>query len=281
MKKFLSIFLTAALALNLAACSGTENSSQTQESTDTSQETSLKTLTVGASPSPHAEILEAARENLKELGYDLEIVEFTDYVQPNLALDSGDLDANYFQHTPYLDSFNKDNGTDLVSVGFVHFEPLGIYPGKTASLDEIKEGAVIAVPNDESNEARALLLLQEQGIIKLSEDAGLSATKLDIVENPYNVEIYEIEAAQTPNILPDVDFAVINGNYAVSADLLDSILVSESSEGEAFTTYANIVAVKAGNENTEETKALIQALQSEEVKEFINSQYKNLFVPAF
>ena len=267
MKKIISLVLALALSLSLAACGGTEEKANI--------------IRVGASPSPHAEILEAAKEPLAALGYELEIIEFTDYVQPNTALDAGDLDANFFQHTPYLDSFNANNGTDIVSVAAVHFEPLGIYPGQSDDLADIKDGAVIAVPNDETNEARALLLLQQEGIITLKDGAGLSATKLDIVENPYNVDIYEIEAAQTVNVLPDVDFAVINGNYAVSAGILDTVIASESSEGEVPDTYANILAVNAGKENDPATQALVKVLGSDEIRQFINEKYENLFVPVF
>lgn len=267
MKKFLSLILTLALSVSLAACNSTEKAENK--------------ITVGASPSPHAEILAAAKEPLAALGYELEIIEFTDYVQPNTALDAGELDANFFQHTPYLDSFNAGYGTDIVSVAAVHFEPLGIYPGKSADLAQIAEGAVIAVPNDETNEARALILLQQEGIITLREGAGLSATKLDIAENPYSVEIFEVEAAQLPNILPDVDFAVINGNYAVGAGILDTVLASESNRGEVSETYANILAVKAGNENSPAVQALVQVLNSDGIRQFINEKYENLFVPVF
>ncbi|MBQ8604948.1 MAG: MetQ/NlpA family ABC transporter substrate-binding protein [Oscillospiraceae bacterium] len=266
MKKLFSIVLSLALTLSLIGCGGGEKAN---------------VLKVGASPSPHAEILEAAKEPLAKLGWELEIIEFTDYVQPNTALDAGDLDANFFQHTPYLNSFNRDYDTDIVSVAAVHFEPLGIYPGKSSDLTAIAEGAVIAVPNDETNEARALLLLQQEGIITLKEGAGLSATKLDIVENPYNVDIYEIEAAQTVNVLADVDFAVVNGNYAVSADILDTVLASESSEGEVPDTYANILAAKADRQNEEGIQALAQVLNSDEIRQFINEKYENLFVPVF
>lgn len=275
MKKIISLVLAAALALSLAACSDNGNSQSDSENRD------VTVIKVGASPSPHAEILEAAKEPLADLGYKLEIVEFTDYVLPNVALDGGDLDANFFQHTPYLNAFNAEHGTNIVSACAVHFEPLGIYPGKTRKLEDIKDGAVIAVDNDTANEARALLLLQRQGIIKLADDAGLDATVLDIVENPYNVKIYEVEAVQTVNVLPDVDFAVINGNYAVSAGILDQVLVSESSVGEVPQTYGNILAVNAGDENSDAVKALVTVLNSEEIREFINTKYRGLFVPVF
>ena len=273
MKKIISLALVAALSLSLVAC-GTK-----APSTDSSQPT--KTLRVGASPSPHAEILEKAKEILAKDGITLEIVEFTDYVLPNTALDSGDLDANFFQHQPYLDSFNTKNGTDIVPVVSVHFEPLGLYPGKTASLEEIKDGAVIGVPSDESNEARALLLLQQLGLIKLKAGVGLEATKIDIIENPHNIEIFELESAQLVPTLPDVDFAVINGNYAVDGDILNTVLATEDKDGDACKTYANILAVKAGHENDENILALAKVLNSEEIKSFIVERYSNLFVPAF
>ena len=205
----------------------------------------LKELTVGASPAPHAEILEAAREELAKKGYDLKIVEYTDYVQPNLALDAGDLDANYFQHLPYLEQFNEERGTKLVSAGKIHYEPFGIYAGKTATLDALADGAKVAVPNDATNEARALLLLEAQGLLKLADGAGLKATKTDIVENPKNLDILEVEAAQVPRSLPDVDIAVINGNYAIEAGLkVSDALAVEASDSEAATTYGNVVAVQ-------------------------------------
>lgn len=266
MKKLFSILLAFTLSLSLVACGGEEKAN---------------VLKVGASPSPHAEILEAAKEPLSALGWELEIIEFTDYVQPNTALDAGDLDANFFQHTPYLNSFNKDYGTDIVSVAAVHFEPLGIYPGRSSDLADITDGAVIAVPNDETNEARALLLLQQEGIITLKDGAGLSATKLDIIDNPHNVDIYEIEAAQTVNVLADVDFAVINGNYAVSAGILDTVLTGESSEGEVPDTYANILASRSDNKDSEGVQALAKVLNSDEIRQFINEKYENLFAPVF
>lgn len=268
MKKLLAIVLSAVFAFSLVACGG--------EKSETSN-----VIRIGASPSPHAEILEKVKEILAKDGYELEIVEFTDYVQPNIAVDSGELDANYFQHTPYLEKFNEDRGTDIVSVAAIHFEPLGIYPGKTDSLENIKDGAVIAVPNDATNEARALLLLQQEGVIKLKDGVGLDATVLDIVENPHNVEIYEIEAAQEVNVLQDVDFAVINGNYAVLGGILDTVLASESSEGEVPELYANVIAVKNGSENSDAIKALVKAATSDEIRDFINEEYENLFVPVF
>lgn len=242
-----------------------------------------KTIVVGASATPHAEILEAARPALEEAGYKLEVKIYNDYVQPNVALDAGDLDANYFQHVPYLDQYNAENGTDLVSAGIIHYEPFGIYPGKTASIDALADGAQVAVPNDASNEARALLLLEAQGLITLKEGAGLNATKNDIVENPKNLEIVEIEAAQLARSLQDVDLAVINGNVAIEAGLnvaTDSVAV-EDKDSLAAETYGNIIAVKAGNEDRDDIKALIKALQSDAVKQYINDTYNGAVVPKF
>lgn len=242
-----------------------------------------KKIVVGASTTPHAQILEQARPALEAEGYELEIIEYQDYVQPNLALDSGDLDANYFQHQPYLDQFNEENGTDLVSAGIIHYEPYGIYPGKTASFDALTDGAQIAVPNDASNEARALLLLEANGLIKLKEDAGLNATKNDIVENPKNIKVIEIEAAQLARSLKDVDMAVINGNYAIEAGLnvAQDAIAFEGKDSIAAETYGNIIAVKAGNEDREDIKALLTALQSDAVKKYIEDTYEGAVVPKF
>ena len=251
-----------------------------EETTASSGE--LQKIVVGASPAPHAEILKAANDVLKEKGYELEIKEYVDYIQPNLALESGDLDANYFQHLPYLESFNKENGTNLVSAGAIHYEPFGVYAGKTTSLDELQDGATIAVPNDTTNEARALLLLEAQGLIKLKEDAGLTATKNDIVENPKNLQLYEVEAAQLPRVIGDVDIAVINGNYAIEAGYkVSDALAVEASDSLAATTYGNVVAVRAGEENDPAIQALIEALTSDEVKAFIESTYDGAVVPLF
>lgn len=240
-------------------------------------------LVVGASPSPHAEILKEVQSVLKEKGIELEIKEFSDYVQPNLALQDKNLDANYFQHKPYLDSFNEENKTTLVSAGQVHYEPLGVYPGKTKSLDAIPDGAIIAVPNDTTNEARALLLLEATGLIKVSPDAGLKATAKDITENPKNIQIKELEAAQLSRALPDVDVAVINGNYAIEAgfNVATDALAKEESDSVAAQTYANIIAVRKGDENREDIKALLDALKSDKVKKFIEEKYKGSVVPLF
>lgn len=242
----------------------------------------LKEIVVGASPAPHGEILKAANKVLETKGYTLKVVEYTDYVLPNNALDSGDLDANYFQHKPYLDSFNEQNGTSLVSAGGIHYEPFGIYGGKTASLEELPDKATVLVPNDLSNEARALLLLEAQGLIKLKEGVGLEATKKDIVENVKKLEIVELEAAQLPRSLQDSDIAVINGNYAIEAGLkVKDALALEDSQSLAASTYGNIVAVKAGKENDEKTKALVEALTSDEVKQFMEETYEGAVVPLF
>jgi D-methionine transport system substrate-binding protein len=242
-----------------------------------------KNIVVGASSTPHAEILEQARPAIEKAGYTLEIIEYADYVQPNLALDSGDLDANFFQHQPYLDQFNKENKTKLVSAGTVHYEPLGVYAGKTKSFDELADGAQIAVPNDATNEARALLLLEANGLLTLKEGAGVNATKNDIAENPKNIDIVEIEAAQLARSLQDVDMAVINGNYAIQAgfNVSTDAIAFETTDSLAADTYANIIAVKKGNEDRDDIKVLIDALQSDAVKQYINDTYQGAVVPKF
>lgn len=247
------------------------------------KQTDSKTIKVGASVTPHAEILKIAGEILAEQGYTLDIVEYNDYVIPNTATESGELLANYFQHEPYLNDFNNENKTHLVSVAAIHYEPLGIYPGKTKSLDAIPDGATIAIPNDGTNEARALYLLQAQGLITLKKDVGFTATILDIESNPKNLVIKEIEAAQVSRSLADVDLGVINGNYAIQAGLKASTdtLATEDKESESAMTYANIVVVKEGNEKDERVQALIKALKSEKVKEFINTTYEGAVVPVF
>ena len=281
MKKNIGVIAAAILAAAaLTACGGSKTAetsaaessaaaaeTSAAESSEAAEETTgdLEDLTVGASPAPHAEILEAAREELAKKGYNLKIVEYTDYVQPNLALEAGDLDANYFQHLPYLKQFNQERGTKLVSAGKIHYEPFGIYAGKTASLDELADGAKVAVPNDATNEARALLLLEAQGLLKLADGAGLKATKTDIVENPKNLDV-----------------AVINGNYAIEAGLkVSDALAVEASDSEAATTYGNVVAVKEGKEEDAKTKALIEALTSDAVKEYMEQTYEGAVVPLF
>ena len=252
---------------------------QSSESADETKAASgdLKKIKVGASPSPHAEILEEANKVLKDKGYELDIVVYNDYVQPNIAVDTGELDANFFQHYPYLESFNEERGTKVVSAGVTHYEPFGIYAGKVSSLDDLKDGAKIAVPNDVTNEARALQLLAAQGLIKIKDGAGLTATKNDIVENPKNIELLEV-----PRSLQDVDVAVVNGNYAIEAGLkVKDALAVEDASSEAANTYANIVAVKEGNEKNEEILALLDAIQSPEVKKFIEDKYEGAVVPLF
>ncbi len=275
MKKVLVMLLAALSIFAFASCGGDKDAQS-----DSAESTTIK---VGASVTPHAEILEVVKPILEKEGYILEIVEFNDYVQPNLNVDTGELDANYFQHKPYMDEFNEENETDLVSVAAIHYEPFGLYPGKTASIEELADGASIAIPNDGTNEARALLLLEQEGLITLKENAGLSATKVDIAENPKNLDIKEIEAAQLARSLSDVDMAVINGNYAIEAGLVvgTDAIATEDADSIAAETYANIVAVKAGNENNEAIKALVKALQSDEVKQFMEEKYNGAVIPMF
>lgn len=266
MKKTLSVLVVCSTVLALLAGCGQKKA----------------TIKVGATPAPHAEILEVVKEVLAKENIELEIVEFTDYIQPNEAVESGDLDANYFQHITYMNDFNAENGTHLASVAEIHYEPFGIYAGKTASLDALADGATVGIPNDPTNGGRALLLLQEQGLITLPEDAGLTPTVLDIVDNPKNLKIEELEAAQLPRSLDSLDVAVINGNYAIQAGLkVADVLALESSEGTAGTAYVNVLTVKEGNENNENIQALVKALQSDEVKAYINDTYAGAVVPVF
>lgn len=265
MKKLLALVLALVFVLSFAACSSGD----------------AKTIKVGATPAPHAEILEVAKDILAKEGYTLEIVEFTDYVLPNEALNSGDIDANFFQHQPYLTNYNENNGTDLVSAGLIHYEPLGFYPGKLQTLDQITNGTTIAVPNDGSNEARALYLLQDLGYITVDASKGFEVTVLDIVDNPLGLVITEVAAEQIPQLLPDFDFGIINGNYAIGAGIDDQILAAEDKESDAAITYANLIAVKAGHENDEKIVALVKAVQSEEVRAFIEESYGVAVVPMF
>ena len=239
------------------------------------------TITVAASPTPHAEILAEAAKILAEEGWKLDIIEVEDYVQPNLVVDSGEVDANYFQHVPYLDNFNEENGTSLVSVGGIHYEPFGIYPGTKASLDALEEGDTIAVPNDTTNEARALLLLQANGLLKLKEGAGLTATVLDIEENPLKLNIQELEAAQVSRVKDEVALVVLNGNYALEAgfSVAKDAIAYETSDSEAAQTYVNIIAVKEGNENNPGIQALVEVLKSDAIKEYINNTYDGAVIP--
>ena len=279
-KPLASVAAVAGLALALTACGG--SGSSTAATTATSSDSSDNVITVGASPSPHAEILDAIKDELASEGYELKVVEYNDYVQPNVALSDGDLDANYFQHLPYLENYNEENGTDLVSAAAVHFEPMGLYAGKSSDINNVPDGAKIAVPSDATNEARALLLLQDQGVIKLKDGVGLEATANDIEENPHNIELVEVEAAAVARTLEDADFGVINGNYALSAGLdTSATLASEGADSEAAQTYANIVAVRNGDEESDKTKALVKALTSETARKFIEEQYQGSVIPVF
>lgn len=279
MKKFKKTGIAVlAAALSLTVFAGCQSSDQAADTQEPAQEAKGK-ITVAASPVPHSEILSQVKDTLAEQGYELEVVEFTDYVQPNLVVDAGDVDANFFQHKPYLDDFNAEKGTKLVPVASVHFEPLGIYAGKSTDLANIPDGAAIAVPNDTTNEARALLLLEANGLIKIKEGAGLSATKNDIAENPHNIEIVELEAAQVSRVIGEVDFVVLNGNYALDAGLsVADAVAKEEQDSEAAQTYANILVVKEGSEEREDIKALVEALKSEAVKTYISETYKGAVV---
>ncbi len=240
-------------------------------------------IKVAASATPHAEILDQVKETLAAEGWTLEVTVFDDYVQPNMVVDSGDFDANYFQHQPYLDDFNAENKTKLSTVAKIHYEPFGIYPGISSDLSVIADGAKIAVPNDTTNEARALLLLADNGLIKVDENAGLTATINDITENLKNLEIIELEAAQVSRVINEVDFVVLNGNYAMEAGLsvAKDAIAAESSESTAAQTYANILVVKEGNENVDGIQALVKAMQSDAVKDYINNTYDGAVVPIF
>lgn len=273
MKKLVSLLLVCGFIL--AGCGSSNNEDD-------------KTIVVGASASPHSEILKQVKEDLKEEGYTLEIKVFDDYVVPNTAVQDGELDANYFQHKPYLEQFNIDNKTTLVSVGPIHYEPLGLYSdtatatNQNFSLADVQEGAKIAVPDDGTNQARALFLLEAHGIIKIKKGVGLKATELDVVENPKNVEILPMEAQAIAPSLDSLDFAVINGNYALTNKVENKLICTEqldSSEG--LKTYANVLAVKEGNEKTDKTKALLKALKSQKVKDYIQSTYGDLVISAF
>ena len=277
-KKLIALAATAALTLSLAACSNGNSSSTAENSSSDAASTVIR---VGASPSPHAEILEFAKDQLAEKGYTLEIVEFTDYVVPNVALTEGDLDANFFQHTPYLTNYNESNGTDLVSACKVHFEPMGLYSETLTDVAAVSEGSKVGVPNDPTNEARALNLLEAQGLIKLREGAGLNATPLDIEENPLKLEFVELEAAQLPRNLSEFAIAAINGNYAIEAGILDKGIVNESSDSASAQEYANILAVRNGELESEKTKALVEVLGSDATREYINTQYQDQFIPVF
>ena len=297
-KKLISGLLAIAFTLSLAGC-GAATSSAAGSQAASGESAAFTgdgfdpdidyaalagtTVRVGASPAPHAEILQVAKEILAQADITLDIVEFTDYIQPNTATESGDIDANYFQHQDYLNTFNAENGTHLVSVAQIHYEPLGIYPGKTASFEELADGAQILVPYDTSNEARALQLLAAQGLIELAPDAGLTATKQDITANPKNLEIVEMEAAQLPRSLASADMAVINGNYATQAGFssANDALATESADSDAAQLYPNVLVVEEGRENDPAILAVAAALQSDAVRDFINETYGGAVVPLF
>ena len=281
----------AAASLVLAGCSSDDGASPDDASgespeAESSPEPTIAddtTISVAASPTPHAVILNGpVKDLLEEQGYTLDVQEFTDYVVPNTATEEGEVDANFFQHGPYLESFNEERGTHLASVVAVHFEPFALYAGRTASLDDLAEGSIVAVPNDTTNEARALLLLEQEGLLTLAEDAGINATIRDITDNPLNLDFQELEAATIPSVLADVDIACINGNYALNAGLsLDDALALEASDSLAAETYANVLVVREGNENLDKVQALAAALTSEENRAFIEETFGGAVVPVF
>lgn len=273
-KSILSVVLAGVVTLGLVGCGGTATSGSKDSKND-------KVIKIGVTPKPHEEIVNIAKPLLEKEGYTVEITEFNDYNQPNTAVEEGSLDANFFQHTPYLNEQNSSKGYHLVSVGAVHLEPMGLYSKKVKSLDELKDGATIAVPNDPSNEARALKLLAGKGLIKIKD--GELVTSKDITENPKNLKFNELEAAAVPRAIDDVDAAVINGNYAIEAKFnpaKDAIII-EDKNSEAAKPYANIVVVKKGNEDQEKIKALVKAMTSPEVKEFIEKEYNGSVIPVF
>ncbi|MDY2589240.1 MAG: MetQ/NlpA family ABC transporter substrate-binding protein [Agathobacter sp.] len=288
-KKVLATVLATVLVVGAFAGCGSEDATNnaaadTQAAADANNDeetvTEKGTIKIAASPTPHAEILNKAKDILAKEGWTLEITEFEDYVQPNLVVESGEFDANYFQHVPYLDSFNEENNTHLVNAGGIHYEPFGIYPGTKSDLADVADGDDIAVPNDTTNEARALLLLQDNGIIKLKDGAGLKATVNDIEENPYNVNIVELEAAQVARAT-DAAYVVLNGNYALEAgfSVAKDAIAYEKSDSEAAKTYVNIIAVAEGHENDEGIKALVEVLKSDEIKQYIVDTYDGAVVP--
>ena len=291
MKKLLALLFALTMVLALAACGGsaetepaeteeteTAEAAETEETAEATGDT--VTLRVGASPTPHAEILAQVKDDLAEQGIDLQIVEYTDYVVPNTAVEDGEDDANYFQHTPYMENFNAERGTHLVAVGDIHYEPMGIYAGQTTALEDLPDGATIAVPNDATNEGRALLLLQAQGLITIDEAAGLECTPNDITDNPKNLVFKELEAAVLPQTIDEVNLSVINSNYALQAGFnpVEDSLAIESAEG---TPYPNVIAVKEGNENNEAIQALVKALQSDKVRDYIEETYGGAVVALF
>lgn len=301
-KKLLTGILTGVLAIGLfAGCgsaadtgdaAGTDqpaNSTADTQSTVTAddkavtetQQESKGTITVAASATPHAEILETAKGILAEQGWDLQVTVFDDYILPNEVVESGEFDANYFQHIPYMENNNAEKGTHIVNAGGIHYEPFGIYPGTKTDLTKLEKGDVIAVPNDTTNEARALQLLADNGIITLKDGVGLEATVKDITENPYNLKIEELEAAQVARIAPEVAFVVLNGNYALQAGFSvgKDAVAYEKSDSEAARTYVNVIAVKEGNEESAGIKALVEVLKSDAVKKYIEDTYDGAVIP--
>lgn len=291
-KKLLYSILTVATAAALLSGCGNKNSNSTahsggktetvnQESTEGTETPVKGTIKIAASATPHSKILEQAKPILAKEGWNLEVTVFDDYVQPNLVVESGEFDANYVEHKPYLDNFNQENGTHLVAVGDIHYEPFGIYPGTAKSLEDIKDGAVIAVPNDTTNEARALLLLQDNGLITLKDGVGLEATVNDIKDNPHNIHIQELEAAQVARVVSEVDYVVLNGNYALEAgfSVAKDALAYEKANSEAAKTYVNVIVVKEGNESKEGIQALVKVLKSDKIKQYIKDTYDGAVIP--
>ena len=276
-KKIITVALAFTVAVSAAACTGTQTS---DVSSETASEAVAAVIKVGANITPHAEILEKAKPILAEKGITLEVVELEDSITPNTGVIEGSLDANYFQHVPYLEQFNSENGSDLVSIGAIHYEPFGIYAGKTDDLSKLEDGAVVAVPNNVTNEARALLLLAQEGIISLKEEAGVNATVEDITDNPKNIEFKELAPEQLVSALPDVDIAVINGNYAIEGGLhVSQALAVEANDGIAAVTYGNIIATSPDKADDESLKTLVEVLQSDEISRFIKDKYDGAVVP--
>ena len=276
-KNIITAVLAFTVAVSAAACTGADTSTVSSE---TASEAVAAVIKVGANITPHAEILEKAKPILAEKGITLEVVELEDSITPNTGVIEGSLDANYFQHVPYLEQFNSENGSDLVSIGAIHYEPFGIYAGKTDDLSKLEDGAVVAVPNNVTNEARALLLLAQEGIISLKEEAGVNATVEDITDNPKNIEFKELAPEQLVSALPDVDIAVINGNYAIEGGLhVSQALAVEANDGIAAVTYGNIIATSPDKADDESLKTLVEVLQSDEISRFIKDKYDGAVVP--
>ena len=276
-KNIITAVLAFTVAVSAAACTGADTSTVSSE---TASEAAAAVIKVGANITPHAEILEQAKPILAEKGIKLEVVELEDSITPNTGVLEGSLDANYFQHVPYLEQFNSENGSDLVSIGAIHYEPFGIYAGKTNDLSKLEDGAVVAVPNNVTNEARALLLLAQEGIISLKEEAGVNATVEDITDNPKNIEFKELAPEQLVSALPDVDIAVINGNYAIEGGLhVSQALAVEANDGVAAVTYGNIIATSPDKADDESLKTLVEVLQSDEISNFIKDKYDGAVVP--